>query len=150
MNLNERIMEEMKASMRAKDSLRLNVVRNLKSAVKYAAIEKLGADGELDDVGVIAVVQKEVKKRSDSAVTYRDAGRTDLAEKEESEITVLEEFLPEAISDEEVGKLADESIAEVGATSKKDMGAVMKILQQKAAGRADNKALSQAVMQRLS
>ena len=150
MSLNERIMEEMKDAMRAKDSVRLTVIRALKSAVKYAAIEQKGADGELDDVGVVGVVHKEVKKRKDSANTYRDAGRDDLAEKEEAEIAVLETFLPEALSDEEVGKLADEAVAEVGATSRKDMGAVMKLLQEKAAGRADNKALSQAVMQRLS
>ena len=150
MSMNEKIMEVMKDAMRAKDSLRLNVVRALKSAVKYAAIEKGGAEGELDDTEVMGVVRKEIKKRQDSATMYKDGGRAELAEKEEAEIAVLEKFLPEGLSDDEVGKLADEAVAEVGATSRKEMGAVMKVLQEKVAGRADNKALSQAVMSRLS
>lgn len=139
----------MKEAMRAKDAVRLNVVRALKSAVKYAAIEKGGAEGELEDGEVLGVVRKEIKKRQDSVTMYRDGGRAELAEKEEVEIAVLEGFLPAGMSDEEVGRLADEAVAEVGATSRKEMGAVMKVLQEKVAGRADNKVLSQAVMSRL-
>ncbi len=139
----------MTEAMRAKNAVRLNVLRALKSAVKYAAIEKGGAEGVLEDGEVLGVVRKEIKKRQDSATMYRDAGRRELAEKEEVEIGVLEGFLPAGMSDEEVGRLADEAVAEVGAASRKEMGAVMKVLQEKVAGRADNKVLSQAVMSRL-
>ena len=124
--INERIVEDMKTAMKAKDTVALNVVRGLKSAVKYSAIEKHGADGVLDDSEVITVVRKEIKKRQDSVASYESAKRQDLADNEKAEIAVLEKYLPAAMSAEDVVKLVESVIAELGATSKKDMGAVMK------------------------
>jgi uncharacterized protein YqeY len=149
MTLNQRISEDLKTAMKAKDTLALNVIRGLKSAMKYAAIEKLGADGELDDTDGIAVIRREIKKRQDSVASYEAAARADLAETEKAEIAVLEKYLPAAMSDDELVKLVESTIEELGAKSKKDMGAVMKALQEKAAGRADNRALSAEVSKRL-
>lgn len=148
--INERIVEDMKTAMKAKDTVALNVVRGLKSAVKYSAIEKHGADGVLDDSEVIAVVRKEIKKRQDSVASYESAKRQDLADNEKAEIAVLEKYLPAAMSAEDVVKLVESVIAELGATSKKDMGAVMKALQERSAGRADGKTLSTEVGKRLA
>lgn len=150
MNLNERILEDLKTAMKARDSVALNVVRGLKSAIKYAAIEKLGAEGNLEDADVIVVVRREIKKRQDSVSSYQSAGRQDLADTESAEIAVLEKYLPAALSAAELDALVDSVIAEVGATSKKDMGAVMKLLQQRVAGRAAGGELSAAVGKRLS
>ena len=144
------LTEDMKTAMRAKDSVTLNVVRNLKSALKYAAIEKLGAEGELDDVEAIAVVRRELKKLQDSVDGAEKAGRPEAVESARQEIAVLERYLPAAMSAEELQALVEAVIAETGATSKKEMGAVMKLLQERAAGRADNKALSAAVATRLA
>lgn len=147
--ISARIIEDMKTAMKAKDTVALNVVRNLKSAIKYAAIEKHGAEGELDDAEAVAVVRKEIKKRQDSVASYEQAKRQDLADIEKAEIAVLEKYLPAAMSAEEVTALVEKVIAELGATSKKDMGAVMKKLQELAAGRADGKTLSSEVAKRL-
>jgi uncharacterized protein YqeY len=146
----QRLTEDMKTAMKARDSVRLNVVRNLKSALKYAAIEKLGADGELDGVEALAVVRKEIKKRQDSIESYESAGRAELADGEKAEVAVLESYLPTSMSADELVALVEAVIAETEASSKKDMGRVMKLLQERAAGRADNKALSQEVAKRLA
>jgi uncharacterized protein YqeY len=149
MTLANRIVEDMKTAMRAKDSAALNVIRALKSALKYAALEKGGADGELEDAEALQVVRREIKKRQDSVASYRQAGREDLAATEQAEIAVLENYLPAALPAGELEALVEAVIAELGATSKKDMGAVMKVLQERVAGRADNRSLSAAVAQRL-
>ena len=140
----------MKTAMKAKDSVTLNVVRGLKSALKYAAIEKFGAEGELDDAEAIVVIRRELKKRQDSIASYEAASRADLADVEKAEAAVLEKYLPAAMSADDLAALVDAVIAELGATSKKEMGAVMKLLQERAAGRADNKALSSEVAKRLA
>jgi uncharacterized protein YqeY len=150
MPLSAQIVEDMKTAMKAKDTVALNVVRGLKSAIKYAAIEKFGAEGELDDTDAILVVRKEIKKRQDSVASYEQAARQDLADKEKAEIAVLERYMPAAMSAEELVKLVEGVIAELGATSKKEMGAVMKVLQERSAGRADGKALSAEVSKRLA
>lgn len=150
MPLSAQITEDLKNAMRARDAAALNVIRALKSAVKYAAIEKLGAEGELDDAGIIAVVRKEIKKRQDSVASYEQAGRLELAGTEKAEISVLEKYLPAAMSAAELAALVEGVITELGATSKKDMGAVMKTLQERAAGRADSRALSTEVAKRLA
>ena len=147
--LSARIVEDMKTAMKAKDTLTLNVVRNLKSAMKYAAIEKHGAEGELDDAEAVVVIRKEIKKRQDSIASYEQAARQDLADVEKAEMAVLEKYLPAGLSAEEIVKLVESVIAELGATSKKDMGAVMKKLQEVVAGRADGKTLSAEVAKRL-
>jgi len=95
-------------------------------------------------------VRKEIKKRQDSVASYEQAGRQDLADTEKTEITVLEKYLPAAMSAEEITRLVESVITELGATSKKEMGAVMKVLQERAAGRADGKTLSSEVSKRLA
>jgi len=148
--ISARITEDMKTAMRAKDTIALETVRALKSAIKYAAIEKLGADADLDDADAIAVVRKEIKKRQDSVQQFESAGRQELADKEKSEIAVLEKYLPAAMSNEELIALVETVIAELGATSKKDMGKVMKLLGERTEGRADGKTLSAEVSKRLA
>jgi len=150
MSFSSQLTEDIKTAMKARDTVALNVVRALKSAVKYAAIEKLGAEGELEDADALLVVRKEIKKRQDSLASYETANRADLAEVEKAEIAVLEKYLPAAMSTEELSKLVESVIAELGATSKKDMGAVMKLLQERSAGRADGKTLSSEVSKRLA
>lgn len=144
------ISEDLKNAMRAKDTVALNVIRNLKSALKYAAIEKLGAEGELGDTDALAVVRKEIKKLQDSVEGAEKAGRPEAVETARAEIAVLEKYLPAAMSQEDLGKLVDAVIAELGATSKKEMGGVMKALQERVAGRADSKSISTEVAKRLA
>ena len=150
MPLSETITNDLKDAMRAKDSLRLAVLRSLKTAITNTTIEKCGAEGQLDAGAEIGVVRTAIKQRQDSIEKFQEAGRTDLAENEQKEVTILEEYLPAALNDEEINQLIDEAINEAGATSRKEMGQVMKILQQKTEGRVDNKTLSSGVIQRLS
>jgi hypothetical protein len=142
-SLVEKLQREIKAAMLARDADRLSTLRLLKSAIGYAQIEKKLEP--LPDAEALAVVQREVKKRRDSIEQYQAGGRADLAEKEAREIVVLEGFLPQPLSPAEVEALVRGVIQELGATSKKDMGPVMKAAQAKAAGRADGKALSAIV-----
>lgn len=146
MSLQQRITDELKSSMLAKQADRTTTLRALKSAIGYVQIEK--KVDSLGDADVMAVIQREAKKRKDSIEEFEKGGRADLAATERAELAVLADFLPKAFSAEEVEALVKEAIAAVGATSKKDMGAVMKAAQAKAAGRADGKALS-AVVARL-
>lgn len=148
-DLSNQLTDDMKTAMREKDKVALGTIRMLKSSIKNAAIEKGGADAELTDAEISNVIRKEVKKRQDSIEQYEKAERPELADAEKAEIEVLQKYLPAAMSAEELEKAVDEAIAEVGATSKKEMGQVMKILQEKTGGRADGKALSQAVMAKL-
>ncbi len=150
MSLSAQLTEDIKTAMKAKDTVALNTVRSLKSALKYAAIEKHGADGELDDNDAIAVIRREIKKRQDSVTQYEAANRLELAATEKAEIAVLEKYLPASLSAEELEKLVADAIAETGAATKKDMGKVMKLLQERAAGRVDGKTLSAEVNKRLS
>ena len=150
MSLQKRIDEDLKDAMRAKNAARLSVLRLLKAALKNAAIEKVGADGELSDADAITVILKQVKQRQDSIESFEKGGRPELAEKEKAEIAVLNDYLPQAMSAEELQKMVSESIAEVGATSRAQMGAVMKALQPKVAGRADGKTLSAEVARQLA
>lgn len=150
MSLQKRIDEDLKDAMRAKDAARLSVLRLLKAAIKNAAIEKVGADGELDDGDAVGVIRKQVKQRQDSIESFEKGGRQDLAGKEKAEIAVLNDYLPQAMSAEELQKIVAETIAEVGATTRTQMGAVMKALQPKIAGRTDGKTLSAEVARQLS
>jgi len=149
MALQKRIDEDLIAAMRAKDSARLGVLRMLKAALKNAAIDKARAEGELEDSEAIAVVRKQVKQRQDSIESFEKGGRNELAEKERAEIAVLNSYLPQAMSGEELKRIVAETIAETGATSRAQMGVVMKALQQKVAGRADGKTLSAEVQRQL-
>jgi uncharacterized protein YqeY len=147
MTLQERIDSDLKDAMRAKEAGKLGVLRMLKSALKYAAIEK--PDGVLDDSAATQVVRKQVKQRQDSIDSFEKGGRPELAAKEKEEMEVLNAYLPQGLSPEELSALVRETITEVGATSKAQMGAVMKALQAKVAGRADGKALSTEVQKHL-
>ena len=150
MTLQQRIDSDLKDAMRAKDATRLGVLRMLKSALKYAAIEKSDAEAELGDAESIQVVRKQVKQRQDSIASFEKGGRTELAAKEKEELEILHSYLPQQLSAEELSQLVRETIASLGATSKAQMGAVMKELQGKVAGRADGKTLSQEVQRQLA
>jgi uncharacterized protein YqeY len=143
MSLQEKLGQEIKSAMLARDADRLSALRMLKSAIGYIQIEKKVES--LPDAEFIAAVQKEVKKHRDSIEQYEKGGRPELAAKEKQEITVLESFLPQPLSTEELEALIKQAIAETGATSKKEMGPVIKAVQAKAAGRAEGKTISQIV-----
>ncbi|MBA2270048.1 MAG: GatB/YqeY domain-containing protein [Chthoniobacterales bacterium] len=149
MTISERIDSDLKDAMRAKDAGKLSVLRMLKSAIKYAAIEKSGAEGQLDDAEATQVIRKQVKQRQDSIESFEKGGRAELATKEKEELAILSAYLPQAMSGEELATAVREAIAEVGATSRAQMGVVMKSLQGRLAGRADGKSLSQEVQRQL-
>ena len=141
--LKERIDADLKDAMRNKKELELSVLRMLKSAVKYKEVEP-GASA-LDDAGVMKVIATLVKQRRDSVEEYKKASRPELAQKEEQEIAVLQTYLPQQLSADELTKLVQEAVTESGAQGPKDMGAVMKVVNPKIAGRAEGKAVSEAV-----
>lgn len=150
MTLQERVDADLKEAMRAKDTTKLGVLRMLKSALKYAAIAKSGAEAELSDAESVQVIRKQVKQRQDSIESFEKAGRAQLAEKERDEMAILTSYLPQPMRADEISKIVRETIAEEGATSRAQMGAVMKVLQAKVAGRVDGKALSAEVQKQLS
>jgi len=143
------LQEDLKTAMRARDAVALNALRALKTALTNAAIAKGGLGTVLDPAEAVAIVRKQVKQRQESFEQYAANERPDLAAVEQAEIAVLEHYLPAALSAEELDELVIWAIAETGATSKADLGKVIKLTQDKAAGRADGKTLSQAVMKRL-
>ena len=149
-SISDRLLNDLKTAMKAKDTLTLSVVRGLKSAFKYAAIEQGGADATLDDAGCIAVIRRELKKREDSVESFEKGGRPELAEQERAEAGILKSYLPANLPDDEVIAIIDAVIAEQGASSRKDMGTVMKAVQENTAGAVDNKKLSALVMSKLS
>ncbi len=149
-SLTETITADIKTAMRERDKVTLNTLRALKSAITNASIEKAGAGTELPENELINIVRKQIKQRQDSVAQFEKAGRSELAANEKEEITILENYLPTPLSDEELVRAVEAAIAETGAESKRDMGAVMKLLQQTTGGRADGKKLSQEVMKRLS
>lgn len=147
MDLKERLTEAMKDAMRAKDSLRLNAIRLVRTAIKNKEID---ARHDLDDQEVIAVLSSLVKQRRESAEVYRANDRPDMAEKEEAELAVIQEFLPAQLSSAEIDAVIEEAVAESGAASMKDMGKVMKIVSSRTTGRADGREVSERVKARLS
>jgi uncharacterized protein YqeY len=150
MNLQERVALDLKEAMRARDANKVGVLRMLKSAFKYAAIAKSGAEAELSDAEAVQVIRKQVKQRQDSIESFEKGGRAELAEKERTELGILNAYLPQAMSADELAKVVRETIAEIGATSRAQMGAVMKALQAKVGGRADGKTLSAEVTRQLA
>src|SRR5216117_4529614 len=136
--------------MREKNAIKLGVLRMLKAALTNATIEKGGADSKLTDAEAAQVIRKQVKQRQDSIESFEKGGRAELAAKEKEELSILNAYLPQAMSADELAALIRETIAEVGATSKAQMGAVMKALQTRVAGRADGKTLSQEVQRQLN
>ena len=147
MTLQERVDSDLKEAMRARDAGKLGVLRGLKSALKYAEIDK--GDAGLDDAAATQVIRKQVKQRQDSIESFEKGGRPELAAKEKEELEILNGYLPKGLSAEELSRLVRDTIAEVGATSRAQMGAVMKALQTKVAGRADGKTLSAEVQRQL-
>ena len=147
MSLKTRIQEDMKAAMRGGDKARLAAIRLIMAAIKQREVDERI---ELDDTQVTAVLDKMVKQRRESIEQYEKAGRTDLVDKEKAELEVIQTYLPEPLSEDEINTLIDEAIAETGASSIKDMGKVMGLLKPKLAGRADMGKVSGQVKARLS
>jgi len=150
MTFQERIAVDLKEAMKARESDKVSVIRMLKSALTNAAIEKQGAGSELSDAEAAAIIRKQVKQRQDSIEGFEKGGRPELAAKESLELDILNSYLPKQLGESELSALVAESIEEAGATSPAQMGAVMKIAQAKAAGRADGKALSAEVQKQLA
>ena len=144
----ERIQNDLTAAMKEKDELRLSVLRMVKSALKNKEVEKMRP---LEDMESLQILQTLVKQRRESIDQFRKGGRKDLAEKEAKEITIIEEYLPAAPSDEEIHRAVEEAISETGADSVKQMGAVIKAARARLEGKAvEGKVLSNRVRERLS
>jgi len=143
MTLQETLTAELKAAMVSRNADRTATLRLVKSALGYAQIEK--KTDQLSDADVLAVLQREAKKRRDAREEYERGGRPELASREAAELAIIEEFLPKALSEAELETLVRAVLAETGASSKKDMGVVMKAAQARAAGRADGRVLSGVV-----
>ena len=149
MTLQSQVDNDIKDAMRARDTTRLNALRMLKTAMMNAAIEKGGAGAVLEDAEVASVIRKQIKQRQDSVEGFERGGRPERAASESAEMAILSAYLPASLSQDEITALVKEAIAEAGAVSKQQMGAVMKIATAKAAGRADGKTLSSAVQKLL-
>jgi len=149
-SLPEQIDSDLKTAMREKNATKLGVLRLLKAALTNATIEKGGAQGELSDADATQVIRKQIKQRQDSIESFEKGGRAELAAKEKEELSILQSYLPQQMSADELSKIVRAAIAEVGASSKAQMGTVMKTLQTKVAGRADGKTLSAEVQRQLS
>jgi hypothetical protein len=148
MTLQEKIQSHLADAMRKKDALRLSVLRMMKTAVKNKEIDKMKP---LEEGEVIAVLNTLVKQRKDSVEQFRSGGREELAQKEEAEIKIIEEYLPAAASDEDIRKALEEAIQETGASSIKDMGKVMKATMTRLAGKTvDGGHVSQLVKEKLA
>ena len=144
-----KISDDIKNAMRAKDSTALNALRALKSAMTNSAIEKGGLGTVLEEPEILAVIRKQIKQRQDSIEQFEKAGRAELAANEKTEIGILSQYLPAALTEEQISGIVDQAVSETGASTKADMGKVMKRAQELSEGRADGKLLSAAVMKRL-
>ncbi|TYA53160.1 GatB/YqeY domain-containing protein [Formosa maritima] len=149
MSLQQDVMTALKEAMKSKDQTALTALRAVKSAILLAQTES-GAKEELTEEQELKILQKQVKQRKDSAAIYIEQGREDLAAPELAEAEVINQFLPEALSDEEIEKIVVMTIENVGAEGMKDMGKVMGIVSQKLAGQADGKTISNIVRAKLS
>ncbi len=145
-SLKERIKDDMKAAMRAKDKDRLGIVRMIQAAIKQIEVDERV---ELDDERVIVVLDKMLKQRRESIKQYNDAGRTDLSEVEEAEILVIQDFLPKPLSAEEIEEMVVQAISDCAAESIKDMGKVMGLLKPQMLGRADMSVVGSAIKSKL-
>ncbi|WP_343596312.1 GatB/YqeY domain-containing protein [Acinetobacter sp.] len=145
--LKNQITDALKTAMRAKEMATVTVIRSLQAAIKQIEIDDRI---ELDDTQVLAVVEKQVKQRKESVKAFEGAGRDDLASKEQAEIEILSQFLPEAMTEDELDSLIEQAIAAQGATSMKDMGKVMNSLRPIIAGRADPAQASAKIKAKLS
>ena len=149
MSLQNQVMEEIKAAMKAKDAVALESLRAIKSALLLAQTEK-GAGSEMSDTDEIKLIQKLVKQRKDSAAIFTEQGREDLAEPELAQVAVIEKFLPAQLSEEEIEKVVVEIIESTNASGMKDMGKVMGMVSKQLAGQADGKTISGIVRAKLT
>lgn len=149
MTLENKIQEELKAAMKAKDAAKLTALRGIKAAILLAKTAE-GATGELNDTDIVKIIQKLVKQRKESAAQYNEAGRPELAEAELAEVGVMEIFLPKQLTEAEIEERLKTIIAEVGATSAKDMGKVMGTATKALAGLADGRVISALVKKLLA
>lgn len=149
MGLQEKVMTEMKAAMKAKDTVALESLRAIKSAILLAKTDK-GAGGELSEEDEVKLVQKLVKQRKDSAAIYTDQGRQDLADPELAQAAIIEKFLPEQLTEEEIEKVVLMTIDSIGASGMQDMGKVMGLVTKELSGQADGKTISNIVRAKLS
>lgn len=147
MGLAERLDADLKQAMRDKDKIRLSTIRLIRTAIKNAEIDQKRT---LTDEDIMGVLNRELKQRRDSLQAFEDAARTDLVDQVKQEIAVLQDYLPAQLSEEEIRTIVVDTIAEVGASAKKDMGKVMGALMPKLQGRADGKLVNQLVQQHLS
>jgi uncharacterized protein YqeY len=147
MSLKERVTEDMKAAMRARDSERLGTIRMITAAIKQREVDERIT---LDDAQVLSVIEKMIKTRKESIVQFKSGGRDDLVARETREIELLQGYLPSQLSESEVDALISQAIAESGATSIKEMGKAMALLKQKAQGRTDMAAASAKLKAKLS
>lgn len=148
MSLQKQVMTKMKEAMKAKDTVALQALRAVKSAFLLAKTE-FGAQEEISEEQELKIIQKQVKQRKDSAAIFLKQGREDLALPELAEIAVLEQFLPEALSEEEIEKVVLETITDLNAEGMKDMGKVMGVVSKKLSGQADGKTISMLVKKNL-
>ena len=139
------LRQELKQAMLAKDTEKTSVLRMLLSAINYYEIQKGGAGYEATDEDVLSVIEKEAKQHKDSIEQFQAGGREDLVKKEQAELAVLENYLPEQMPEEEVQKLVDEAVASTGAANQQDMGKVMGYLMPKVKGKADGSLVSRLV-----
>lgn len=146
MSLKEKITEDMKIAMKEGEKTKLNLIRMLRSDIRYKEIEK---GSELDDNGIIDVLSSAAKKRKESIEEFKKGGREDLVAQEEKELKIIYSYLPEQLSEEELLTLIDESIVEADAQSSKDVGKVMRVIIPKVKGRADGKKVNQMVSLKL-
>ncbi|MBI5919707.1 MAG: GatB/YqeY domain-containing protein [Nitrosomonadales bacterium] len=147
MSLKTQISDDMKSAMRAKETARLGTIRLLLAAIKQREVDERI---ELDDVGVVAVIEKMLKQRRDSISQYQAAARQDLVDVEQAEVVVLQAYMPQQLGDDEIATAVAESIAVVGAAGPQDMGKVMAVLKPKLAGRADMGRVSALLKAQLS
>jgi uncharacterized protein YqeY len=152
MSIRERLETEMKEAMRAKESVRLGVIRMLRAKLLEREVElraARGRDYKLEDAEAVAVIASYAKQRRDSIEGYRQGGRADLVTSEEAELAVVQGYLPEQLPESEIRRLVDEAVAAAGATSARDMGAVMKLLMPRVKGKADGGLVNRIVRDRL-
>lgn len=146
MSLKEKLQEDLKSSMKNKDTVKKSVVTLIRAAIKQHEVDNRV---ELADDAIIDIISKQLKQRKDSLAEFIKANRDDLVEETKSEIQVLEGYLPQQLSEEELEKIVIETIAEVGATSMKDMGKIMVAIKPKTAGRADGRKINELVKKNL-
>lgn len=145
-SMKEQLTAEMKACMKAKNKERLQVVRSLLAAIKQVEIDN---QTTVDDAGVLAIIDKAMKQRRDSHQQFTDADRPDLAEQEAYEMTVIQDFMPQALTEDEINTLIENAMAESGANSMQDMGKVMALLKPQMQGRADMGGVSKLIKAKL-